>query len=66
MKYILLKNNKYVAEGSTKNIIDSYENDILLDYAEWTIEKCSNRSFNTLKKWVLIPKDDKIIFKRTY
>lgn len=65
MKYILLKDNKYVAEGNNKNIIDSYEYDIFLDTHEWTLNKCSNRSFNTLKQWELIPDNNKIIFKRT-
>lgn len=63
MRYILLKNDQYVTEGNSKYVIDPYEHDILLDYAEWTLEKCSNRSDNTLKKWLLIPNNDKIIFK---
>ena len=64
MRYILFKNDEYVTEGTSKYVIDSYEHDILLDYAEWTLGRCSNRSMNALKKWLLIPDNDKITFKR--
>lgn len=58
MRYILLRDGKYMTEGHSKYIIDSYENDILKDRRTWTLEKTSHRSFNTLKMWEVIPEND--------